>query len=88
MELITQTPGKNIYYLQRIASKINAGQTPEPLTCDVIGVISADRTGGLFCSTPCGRDYRVTVEEKKSIERDTKDMLGLWCNWARNRATR
>ena len=67
------------------ARKNPAYWTREPSTVNVIGVLSANKDGGLFAMTPCGREYRVTPAEKVDIEKGTHTMLSLWCAWARNR---
>lgn len=85
MELISQTRGKNDVYLVGIARKYNDDKITEPLSCNVIGVLDANRTGGIFCTTPCGREYRVSPSEKKDIQNGTTQMLSLWCAWARSK---
>lgn len=89
MQLVNTTPGKNGVYLKSIVTKVIKGEVPEPLSCNVMGVLSSDRSeSGLFCTTPCGREYRVTVQEKKEIEKGTNEMLALWCDWARAKLAR
>lgn len=85
MELINNIPKKNEFYLKNIAKKCIAGIMPEPLTCNVIGVLTANQDGGLYCNTPCGREYKITVDEKRAIESATKIMLSMWCEWARSK---
>ena len=85
MELTT-TKKVDPFYIR--ARQNPAYWTREPATVTVIGVLSADRTGGLFAMTPCGREYRVSPGEKADLERGTDTMLSLWCDWARARITK